>query len=97
MLRSSREVHALQSHPNSARGDNDHLVTIFAESDSSLDNQGEDGQEWLMGFLVDDGTRAYNVLERFPWLFQVMLYTDRVLPSLITMVGCFFMVAEVAE
>jgi hypothetical protein len=39
-------------------------VAIVAEGDGGFDDGGEDGEEGFVGFLVDDGGRAWKRIYR---------------------------------
>jgi len=64
MLRTARKVHAPKTDSNSARGDNYDTVAGGAQTACCFDNEGEDGEERLVSFLVDYGRGAYGVLVR---------------------------------
>lgn len=59
MLRSSLHVHLPQGHPDGARGADDDSVAIMAQTDCSLDDGGQGGQQGLVGLLVDYGGGAF--------------------------------------
>lgn len=55
------DVHATQTDANGTRRDNDDAVARLLQLDGRVDNEGEDWQEGLMGFFVDNGARAWAV------------------------------------
>ena len=48
------DLHPSQTHANGPRGDNDNFVAIFDKSDDSLDDEGQDGEEGLVRFFMND-------------------------------------------
>lgn len=55
MFRTSRKAHGTEGCSDGTGRDNDHFVAILPQGDGSLDDEGEDGEERLVGFLVDYG------------------------------------------
>lgn len=62
MFRSPWQAHFLERDADGARGDDDDFTTIFAKGGSGFDDQGEGGEERLVGLFVDDGGCACEVL-----------------------------------
>lgn len=53
----TRQIHAPQAHANGARGDDDYMVTGSGQAARCLDDEGEDGEEGLVGLFVDNRGR----------------------------------------
>jgi hypothetical protein len=56
MFGSLGQIHSPQPNGNCAGRDDDHSMAIVAELDCSLDNQGKDGENGLVGLLIDNRT-----------------------------------------
>lgn len=55
-FRSLGQIHAPEPNGNGTGRDDDHSVAIVAELDCRLDNQGKDGENGLVGLLIDNRT-----------------------------------------
>lgn len=51
------DVHLAKTDANGTGRDDDDTMAIFDEAVSGFDKNGQVGENWLVGGLIDDGTR----------------------------------------